>query len=238
MVLLPDYIEEFMKANHNNPYAVLVSNIETPTDNYSLWNNLHDLRFEQQQKQAETNPYDLPYTCLFTGSLLVPRLLFEKIGGFDQVSFSYYGGEDFDFGIRFRDAGVKIAYANRAIAVHKQKSISFARYLDKTVWEAKSLARLLAKHKGVLAKESHKWEYLGKMPGVDVRLSQPVKQVVKNIIALPVISIMIVLLAGLLWALGLKHMALKVGGFGIKYYGLGYFDKELRTQLIRSKRTA
>lgn len=236
MELSCNYLLEFMAAHQGRPDAVLVGRIEPAPAKDSLWNTLHDSRFGYQQKKAAENPSDLPYTCLFTGSLLVPRMLFEKIGRFDQITFNHYGGEDFDFGLRCRDAGIKLGYAEKARAIHKQNKVGFNQYLKKAIWEAKSLARLLAKHRALLANESVRWEYLGEMPGFEVKLSTPGKQAIKRILSLPFISAALVFGAKPLWIFGLKAAALQLGIFGTKYFSLGYFDKELRLQLMNPVR--
>lgn len=232
MELSYDYLREFTAAHQSRPDAVLVGRIEPALAKDSLWNILHDARFESQQKKAAENPADLPYTCLFTGSLLVPRMFFEKIGRFDQITFSHYGGEDFDFGLRCRDAGIKLGYAEKARAIHKQNKVGFNQYLKKAIWEAKSLAGFLAKHRALLANESVRWEFLGEMPGFEVKLSTPGKQAIKRILSLPFISAALVFGAKPLWIFGLKAAALQLGIFGTKYFSLGYFDKELRLQLM------
>jgi GT2 family glycosyltransferase len=62
----------------------------------------------------------LPLTAfqVFTGNLMVPRAVFEGIGGFDE-RFEGYGGEDTDFGIRLVTAGIPLRYAPSAVAEHR-----------------------------------------------------------------------------------------------------------------------
>lgn len=65
-----------------------------------------------------TTGHTLTAFQVFTGNLMVPRAVFERIGGFDE-RFEGYGGEDTDFGIRLVAAGIPLRYAPWAVAAHR-----------------------------------------------------------------------------------------------------------------------
>ena len=74
-------------------------------------------QFDAMSAAATTG---LPLTAfqVFTGNLMVPRAVFEGIGGFDE-RFEVYGGEDTDFGVRLVVAGIPLRYAPSAVAEHR-----------------------------------------------------------------------------------------------------------------------
>lgn len=54
----------------------------------------------------------------WTTSLALRRDLFERVGGFDE-RFSGYGGEDTDFAVRARQAGLGVWWSDDAVAYHQ-----------------------------------------------------------------------------------------------------------------------
>ena len=54
---------------------------------------------------------------LFSGNLLVPRRVFEAVGGFDQNMIGH-GGEDAEFGMRLQEAGIPVIFSDEVIGYH------------------------------------------------------------------------------------------------------------------------
>ncbi len=65
--------------------------------------------FLPEDKTAETD-------CVSGSYMLMPRLFFEELGGFDETFFMY--GEDIDLCFRVREAGKKVVYFAEASITH------------------------------------------------------------------------------------------------------------------------
>ena len=74
--------------------------------------------------ETDNGQYNQPgLTPFITGcSMFVRRSAWESVGGFDESFFAY--AEDFDWCLRARNSGLKLAYAPNAVVYHKV-SISF-----------------------------------------------------------------------------------------------------------------
>ena len=81
--------------------------------------------------------------------MLLPRELFQRIGGFDEGFFLH--AEDLDLCRRVRDAGARVVVANRLPITHVQGSSSRARPLFVIWHKHRSLWRYFAKHERVRA---------------------------------------------------------------------------------------
>jgi len=58
-----------------------------------------------------------PWRLCYTGNLSMPRALFDRIGGFD-ASFSGWGLEDLDLGVRLHHAGARWVFSRFALGYH------------------------------------------------------------------------------------------------------------------------
>lgn len=58
-----------------------------------------------------------PWRLCYTGNLSLPRALFDRIGGFDG-SFSGWGLEDLDLGVRLHGAGARWVFSRFALGYH------------------------------------------------------------------------------------------------------------------------
>jgi N-acetylglucosaminyl-diphospho-decaprenol L-rhamnosyltransferase len=76
--------------------------------------------------------------------LLMPRALFDRIGGFDEKFFLH--GEDLDLCARVRAAGLSVAVANEVRVTHRQGSSSRARPVFVAWHKHLGLGRFLLKH--------------------------------------------------------------------------------------------
>ncbi len=81
--------------------------------------------------------------------MLMPRSLFQQIGGFDEAFFLH--AEDLDLCRRVRDAGRRVAVANHVPVTHVQGTSSRSRPFFVLWHKHRSLWRYFAKHEGVRA---------------------------------------------------------------------------------------
>jgi GT2 family glycosyltransferase len=71
--------------------------------------------FRKRDGSAYNIPYSLDYATAC--SLMISRLVFEKVGGFDQEFINYM--EDYDFSYRLKQAGFTMGYVPLAKVFHK-----------------------------------------------------------------------------------------------------------------------
>lgn len=79
-----------------------------------------------QESRRYNQPYTWPlkYSRLLwctTSNLSVKRSVFEKVGGFDETTFTVVGGEDIDLGVRLAEAGYYVAAAPEAVVSHARE---------------------------------------------------------------------------------------------------------------------
>jgi GT2 family glycosyltransferase len=62
-------------------------------------------------------PLDVPESFFYVGNASIKRELFERVGRFDE-DFPHHSWEDFEIGLRMREAGMRSAYVEGAGASH------------------------------------------------------------------------------------------------------------------------
>jgi GT2 family glycosyltransferase len=86
---------------------------------------------------------------VLSGNTSMSRSLFHRLGGFDE-RYAGHRREDWDLGIRAREAGVETAFADHAVAVH-EFSLDTRRLLAAAYAEGRGDAMLMAAHADVAA---------------------------------------------------------------------------------------
>jgi glycosyltransferase involved in cell wall biosynthesis len=145
------FIDEYYETHKSNPGCLLVGKIVSEGDETSLWTSVVDMRFDLHQKHLNVDPLNLPFYCVTTGNVSISRELFLKVGGFDEVLFVEYSGEDFDFGKRCADHDIRIAYCHGALAVHHERAYSLGGLKRKLRYFASGIIKLLNKHRDILS---------------------------------------------------------------------------------------
>ena len=112
----PEYINVHYHALVSNPSSVTIGSLSYYYPYISISNTtkyFHGLELRQSNKEfIKTKPGN------FGGGISgIPKKLFLLVGGYD-ISFTHYGSEDVDLGIRLHLAGIKIIYLCNAKAVH------------------------------------------------------------------------------------------------------------------------
>ncbi len=87
----------------------------------------------------------IPGRYFRTGNCSVPRSILERIGLFDET-FTSWGGEDLDFGVRLEEAGIAIVYEPRAKAWHHHHRSLNDLLRNLRTYGEKSVPRLVEKH--------------------------------------------------------------------------------------------
>lgn len=215
MTVAPGTMEE-----HNRTLAggceVSIGAIESSSGGKSLWNALDDSRFDLHREQTAVAPEGPPFTAFFTGNLAMEGRAFRELGGFDQETFSFYGGEDFDLGLRCINSGFRIVHTPAALAYHHDEKIGYGRYLARCRWSAASMARFVGKHPKVAERpdfleiESGPLRNTGNRPGWR---TLPVL-----IFMTPPIAELMLAVAQGLWITGLSRMALALAAFSKRFY--------------------
>lgn len=123
---VPSFVEEHLRSHEARPKAIVrggAINVESFDDlPPPVWNVLH---------------YSGNY--FWTTNVSVPLVTIRAIGGFDE-SFSEYGWEDIDVGLRLRFGGVKAVFNPKALAYH-WKPRPRSRDIEKMVRQARAQAR-------------------------------------------------------------------------------------------------
>jgi glycosyltransferase involved in cell wall biosynthesis len=129
VLVLPNFVEEHLRSNASHPQAIVrggaievVSFDDLPPPVWSIRN------------------YSGNY--FWTTNVSVPLATMRAIGGFDE-SFSEYGWEDIDVGLRLRAKGVKAAFNPKALAYHF-KPPARTGDVEKMVRQARAQARMAA----------------------------------------------------------------------------------------------
>jgi len=86
-------------------------------------------------------------------SLLVPRALFNSLGGFDELYAPAYS-EDSDFAFRLRERGYKVLYQPRSRVVHFE-GVTHGRSLSNGMkaWQVRNQQKFLARWRSVLSSQ-------------------------------------------------------------------------------------
>lgn len=218
MELKPGFIEGHLNAHEKWPNAVVVGRIDSACDQNSIWNDLVDRRFDLMKKHVSRSLEDLPFTCTFTGNLSVKKNNFNKIGGFDDKTFGYYGGEDFDFGIRAKAFGIRIVYAEEASALHHEDRMVRKKFMAKIRWAAFSMVNLLNKHKRLVLEEPAMTGFPCSLPGVYTPGGKSWKEMVKKILKTPPVTEAILWLADSAWRFFSKSGGMKLARVGNRFY--------------------
>jgi glycosyltransferase involved in cell wall biosynthesis len=195
---------------------VSIGAIESSSKGKSLWNALDDSRFELHRDQA-SGPSGPPFTAFFTGNLAIRREAFRELGGFDQLTFRYYGGEDFDMGLRCIETDMRIAHTPDALARHHEEEMGYGRYLARCRWSAASMAVFLKKHPSVLKKHPYFMEIeSGPMRNTGARPWS--KSAVAMVLMAPPVSELMLAAAQAIWIAGLGRQALVLSAFAKRFY--------------------
>lgn len=83
-----------------------------------------------------------------TCNVFYPRVLLERSGGFDEVTFTVPGGEDADLAWRCFESGADAVFADRALTLHAVHELGPVGKL-KVAWRWHETMRLYARHRGL-----------------------------------------------------------------------------------------
>jgi GT2 family glycosyltransferase len=82
---------------------------------------------------------------IWAGNLSLRRETLLQIGGFDEKTFRYYGGEDTDLGLRIAALGIPFIYEPRALS-HHIHVVSTKRFGQQAFSSGRALVRVARKH--------------------------------------------------------------------------------------------
>ncbi|MBV8655336.1 MAG: glycosyltransferase family 2 protein [Candidatus Eremiobacteraeota bacterium] len=126
---LPNFLEEHLRTHASHPQSIVrggAINVESFDDlPPPVW-----------------NIKDYSGNYFWTTNVSVPLTTIRAIGGFNE-SFSEYGWEDIDVGLRLRSRGVKAAFNPKALAYHYKPRLR-AGNVEKMVRQAQAQARTAA----------------------------------------------------------------------------------------------
>lgn len=222
MEITPGFLKTHYEKHQMGSDLVVIGKIEPALNIKSLWNVVLDRRFINQTISSMKNPDDLDFTSVFTGNLSVKRTTFEILGGFDELTFANYGGEDFDFGIRCIEHGVKIKYAPDALAYHHENKMTLKRFLEKQAWSAASMVNLVKKHPKLAARPRF-LEINCSVPWKIAEQSVWWKIKVKKMLMVPPLMEILLLFAEYFWNMGAKSLGLQMALWGSRFYYQRHF---------------
>lgn len=134
--VLPNFISIHVEAHKNHPEGVVavgpviaISEIDAKLSN-------------------KGSILDFSNAYFASGNASIPRELFLKVGGFDEV-FNVYGWEDIDFGLKLKTSKIKSIKASEAVGYHYQplpNENSLKTLIEKEKERAKSAIYLYKKY--------------------------------------------------------------------------------------------
>jgi hypothetical protein len=96
------------------------------------------------------NSDSLDAFCAIGGNMSLPKVLFERVGGFD-ISLVAYGGEDYEFGLRAQKLGVQFMFVPAAAGFHySHENTSLKRYLSKARSAGRNDTDIARRHPEIL----------------------------------------------------------------------------------------
>jgi len=121
--------EDFLAAHrdlHAEGYQVVLGQIRNPEDltNKPIFERFHAAQLDRFVASMRSGD-PIPGAALCTGNVSFRRDLYLKVGGFD---LTLKRSEDRDLGIRFKKAGARFAFSERAYTVHRSD------HSDRAVW--------------------------------------------------------------------------------------------------------
>jgi glycosyltransferase involved in cell wall biosynthesis len=132
---LPTFVEEHLRAGARNPRAIVRGGAIEVEDPDELPPPIWSIR-----------NYSGNY--FWTTNVSVPLATIHAIGGFDE-SFSEYGWEDIDAGLRLRSAGVRAVFHPRALVYHvkpRPRAEGVERMIAQARAQARTGVRLVRRH--------------------------------------------------------------------------------------------
>jgi GT2 family glycosyltransferase len=130
----PGWLDAWLRAAEAHPGAVLQGRTEPRPDELEL-----DGPFSRTLRVDELGPYF--QTC----NVAYPRELLERVGGFDEQTFTVPGGEDADLAWRAIAAGAPAAHADRARVFHAVSRLGPAGKL-RVAWRWSETTKIYARH--------------------------------------------------------------------------------------------
>lgn len=134
---LPNFVEEHLRAGARHPEAIVRGGAIEVEKIDDLPPPVWSIR-------------DYSGNYFWTTNVSVPLVTIRGIGGFDE-SFSEYGWEDIDVGLRLRAAGVRAVFAPNALAYHvkpRPRAASVDTMLAQARAQARTAVRLVRRHPG------------------------------------------------------------------------------------------
>lgn len=91
---------------------------------------------------------EIPFRYFASGNVSLHRKFFEKVGGFDP-SFSFYGGEDLELGVRLLKQVARFRFLPNAVSYHHLQDELRQAIGKKYAFGKQTLPMVVAKHPGV-----------------------------------------------------------------------------------------
>lgn len=224
------FIEEHKKLHAGN--RCVVSGCIKAAGNYKgLWNTIIDSRFDLRDDKIDRIKQP-SFTTVFTGNMSILKQTFMEMNGFDEVTFSYYGGEDFDFGIRCIEKGLPIYYCGNAVAVHHEKQFTMKSFLNYNRWAAYGMAALIKKHKDRALADPAMVGFPCDIPNIYYVQQNPIKGTVKRILQIKVFVETGFYFALFFWSIGIKELAVTIALFSRKLLYEKYLQKAIYETII------
>ena len=137
-----NFVSEHIKGCEGEKDSVGIGSVELPAEDTGVpFKSYLATRGVQKLRSGE----EVPFRYFVSGNISLPRELFEAVGGFDP-SFSFYGGEDLDLGIRLHKAGAKFIFFPGAISYHHLEDDLKAAIDKKYVFGNRALPLVIEKH--------------------------------------------------------------------------------------------
>ncbi|MCP4631522.1 MAG: glycosyltransferase family 2 protein [candidate division Zixibacteria bacterium] len=139
MELAESIIEIHINCHENKERSIAVGSVD-----YGSLGSLEDYLQSRGPTKLDRKK-DIPFRYFASGNFSIPSTVFSELKGFD-IDYSFYGGEDIDFGYRASSSGISIDYLSSAKAKHIHK-LSLQEVLNKRYkFGLKALPLFASKH--------------------------------------------------------------------------------------------
>lgn len=134
IVVEPDFISAHVTALAANPGCWILGRVRHPAElcatPFGRYRNDCHERFHLTHPRAESGELLAETRGLTAQNISMPASDFHRLGGFDE-SFTIASCEDWDLGVRARQAGIRVLYHPGIVALHNDWADSLERFCER-----------------------------------------------------------------------------------------------------------
>ena len=213
---------------HINQNCLIVGRLVAGDSNEHLWTVVTNHRLTYHDKHTGINPDNLPFYTVTTGNLSVSKKMFQELGGFDEVSFQKFAGEDFDFGKRCVDQKGCIMYQPLSIATHFEGFISLSKLLKTIKYTVPGHVIFLNKYKDIINNNKNYKHFPVKLGKTYSPIQSTIKKIIKKLICIPPILELFCIFEEFIWKIYKRPFIRTIAIRTYSLLQLRYYEKAVK----------